>query len=381
MELNDTRSSYRPHILVVDDESMIREMLQEVIESAGYECSVAGSGEDALEILARRDTDIVITDIMMPGISGIELLLRVKENYSSDVIVITGYTDEYGYEEILKKGASDFMSKPFHLRELVIRLRYVLRQRELVAERNKAYESLESTNRQLLRYGEDLNDTILNLKAAHQELKESYLDTIHRLVLAAEYKDEDTGNHIVRMGRYSSYLAEALILSDKEVQNILYAAPMHDVGKIGIADSILVKPGKLTEEEFEVMKTHTVIGAKLLANSRSEILQMAEQIALSHHERWDGTGYPQGLARNKIPLVGRIVSIADVFDALTSKRPYKDPFPVEEAIDIIEKERGKHFDPQLVEAFLEGIDEVVRIKQGVITAGDTTFPDVSSLKR
>ena len=281
MELNDTRSSYRPHILVVDDESMIREMLQEVIESAGYECSVAGSGEDALEILARRDTDIVITDIMMPGISGIELLLRVKENYSSDVIVITGYTDEYGYEEILKKGASDFMSKPFHLRELVIRLRYVLRQRELVAERNKAYESLESTNQQLLRYGEDLNDTILNLKAAHQELKESYLDTIHRLVLAAEYKDEDTGNHIVRMGRYSSYLAEALILSDKEVQNILYAAPMHDVGKIGIADSILVKPGKLTEEEFEVMKTHTVIGAKLLANSRSEILQMAEQIALS----------------------------------------------------------------------------------------------------
>jgi len=235
------------------------------------------------------------------------------------------------------------------------------------SEREKG-KKLEAAYRQLERYADDLSNTILELKDAHQELQEAYLDTIHRLVLAAEYKDEDTGDHIVRMGRYSALIAEKLGLSANEVQNILYASPMHDVGKIGIPDSILMKPGKLTEEEFATMKTHSIIGANLMAYSKAPVLKLAEEIALSHHEKWNGKGYPQGLAGEDIPLVGRIVGLADVFDALTSKRPYKNPFPVEKAIDIIKQERGEHFDPDVVDVFLENIDEILKIKAEVVSA-------------
>jgi len=246
----------------------------------------------------------------------------------------------------------------------------------------KAYKSakqkqkdLEAANQQLVKYADDLNKTTFELKVVFQELEESYLDTIHRLVLAAEYKDEDTGAHIVRMSRYSALLAEKLGLPDKEVQNIRYAAPMHDVGKIGIPDSILMKPGKLTDKEFEIVKTHTTIGAKILANSQAEILQVAEQIAISHHEKWNGKGYPRGLSGNEIPLGGRIIGMSDVFDALTSKRPYKDPYPIEAALDIIRKERGQHFDPRVADTFLDNIDEFLKIKEEVCVADDVCLPE------
>ncbi|HUT43956.1 MAG TPA: HD domain-containing phosphohydrolase [Desulfobacterales bacterium] len=236
-------------------------------------------------------------------------------------------------------------------------------------------KDLETANQQLAKYADDLNKTTFELKVVFQELEESYLDTIHRLVLAAEYKDEDTGAHIVRMSRYSALLAEKLGLPDKEVQNIRYAAPMHDVGKIGIPDSILMKPGKLTDKEFEIVKTHTTIGAKILANSQAEILQVAEQIAISHHEKWNGKGYPRGLSGNEIPLGGRIIGMSDVFDALTSKRPYKDPYPIEAALDIIRKERGQHFDPRVADTFLDNIDEFLKIKEEVCVADDVCLPE------
>ena len=234
---------------------------------------------------------------------------------------------------------------------------------------------LQSTNEQVSKYADDLNKTILELKSAHQELQEAYLDTIHGLVLAAEYKDEDTGDHIVRMSRYSALMAEKLGMRDKDVQNIRYASPMHDVGKIGIPDSILMKPGKLTDEEFDIMKTHTTIGAKILADSKAEILKLARQIAISHHEKWNGKGYPQGLSGDKIPIAGRIVGLADVFDALTSKRPYKVPYPVEIACDIIRKERGEHFDPDVADVFLENIDEFLAIKEEVSSVEDMPLTD------
>ena len=245
----------------------------------------------------------------------------------------------------------------------------------------KAYKSekqkrkeLEAANQQLVKFADDLNKTILELKSANQELQESYLDTIHRLVLAAEYKDEDTGGHIIRMSRYSAFIAEMLGLPARDVENIPYAAPMHDVGKIGIPDKILMKPGKLTDEEFDFMKTHTTIGAKILADSKAEILQLAQQIAISHHEKWNGRGYPQGLAGDTIPLAARIVGLADVFDALTSKRPYKDPFPVEVALDIIKKECGEHFDPDVVDVFFQNIDQILKIKDEVDADGDVSLP-------
>jgi len=242
------------------------------------------------------------------------------------------------------------------------------------SEKEKRKE-LQVVNEQLVKFADDLNKTFSELKSTHQKLQESYLDTIHRLVLAAEYKDEDTGDHIVRMSRYSALLAEKLNLPPREVENIRYAAPMHDVGKIGIPDNILLKPGKLTDEEFDFMKTHTNIGAKILAKSKAGILRLAQQIAISHHEKWNGRGYPQGLLGDKIPVVGRIVGLADVFDALTSKRPYKDPYPIEVAIDIIKKEGGQHFDPELVDIFMENIDEILKIKKEVGTAEDTSLAD------
>jgi putative two-component system response regulator len=242
-------------------------------------------------------------------------------------------------------------------------------------------EELQAAYQQLYKHTEDLTTNYAALKEAHRELEEAYLDTIHRLTLAAEYKDEDTGDHIMRMSRYSALIAEKLGLADKEVRNILYAAPMHDVGKIGIPDSILMKSGRLTEEEFATIKTHSIIGANILSNSKAEVLKLAEEIAISHHEKWNGTGYPQGLSGDKIPLSGRIVGLADAFDALTSKRPYKDPFPVEQAIDIIKKERGEHFDPRVVDVFLENADEILKIKEEVNSTEDIPLSDVSYVAR
>ena len=242
------------------------------------------------------------------------------------------------------------------------------------SEKQKRKE-LQTANEQLVKFADDLNKTVMDLRASNRELQAAYLDTIHRLVLAAEYKDEDTGDHIVRMSRFSGVIAEKLGLPAGEVEDILYAAPMHDIGKIGIPDSILLKPGKLTDDEFQLMKTHTHIGAKILANAKAPILRLGQQIAISHHEKWNGRGYPQGHAGEKIPLVGRIVGLADVFDALTSKRPYKVPYPVEVAVNIIQNERGVHFDPDVADAFLENIDEFVKIKEEVSSEEDASLAD------
>lgn len=251
-------------------------------------------------------------------------------------------------------------STDYSLTEQLIKYAEDLAKAYKIAKQNQ--KDFEATNRQLTKYADDLNKTLLELKSTYRDLQEAYLDTIHRLALAVEHKNEDTGNHIVRMSRYSGFLAEKLGFPPDEVRNIRYAAPMHDVGKIGTPDHILLKSGKLTDQEFELMKMHTTIGAKILGNSKAKILQIAQQIALSHHEKWNGKGYPQGLSGENIPMVGRIVALADNFDALTSKRPYKEPYPLELAIEIIKKERGQHFDPDVVDIFLENIDEILRIK-------------------
>ncbi len=248
------------------------------------------------------------------------------------------------------------------------------------AEKEKRRE-LEAANLQLKRYAEDLGINVSELKAANRELREAYLDTIHRLALAAEYKDEDTGDHIRRMSRYSALIAEKAGMPAADVQNMLYASPMHDVGKIGIPDSVLLKPATLTDEEYGIMRTHTTIGAKILANSKNEVLRLAAQIAVSHHERYGGRGYPQGLKRENIPLSGRIVAVADTFDALTSRRPYKNPYPVEIASNIIRENSGEQFDPSLVDVFLANIDEVLKIKAEVGLPEDVSLSDFTWSER
>ena len=206
-----------------------------------------------------------------------------------------------------------------------------------------------------------------------KKLKEASLDTIHRLARAAEYKDKDTGAHIIRMSNYSATVARKMGLNDRTVEAILYAAPMHDVGKIGTPDQILLKPGKLDPDEWEIMKQHTSNGGRILEGSSAGFIKLAEVIALTHHEKWDGSGYPDGLKGSKIPLIGRVVAIGDVFDALTSKRPYKEAFPLDIAYGIIRESRGSHFDPDVVDAFFSIEDEILSIKERYKDKDDRLF--------
>ena len=328
------QSREKSHILVVDDDPSILNLFRRAMNLAGYQCSSAHNGHQALEILNQTPVDLLITDINMPGMDGIELADRVLSRFSADVIVITGQARAYQYDDMINIGASDFVEKPFSIQEIILRVKRVLRERQLrEAEKN-----------------------------SHEELKQAYIDSIHRLVMASEFKDEDTGDHIIRIGEYAAFIARCLGQDDQFIETIEYAAPMHDVGKIGIPDNILLKPGKLTPEEFDIIKRHTLIGAKLLSNSKSRILQMAEEIALTHHEKYNGKGYPNGLCGTDIPLSGRIVAIADTFDALTSKRPYKEPYPPEMVMDIIRRERGEHFDPGITDLFLDKFDAFMAIR-------------------
>lgn len=327
----------RATILIVDDDYMIRNMLKTAMERSGYICHVAENGEDALSKLYLFSFDLVVTDIDMPKMNGIELARKLITDFSADVIVMTGLVADYQYEQIITIGASDFFPKPFSVNECILRVGRVLRERQL---RKEARES-------------------------HEELKEAYIDSIHRLVMAAEFKDEDTGDHIVRIGKYSSLIARKINLSASEIETISYAAPMHDIGKIGIPDKILMKPGKLTQDEFDIIKQHTVIGARLLSRSKSKILQMAHDIALFHHEKFNGQGYPNKLQGEDIPVEARIVAIADTFDALTSKRPYKDPYPPEMVFDIIRNEGGKQFDPEMVGIFTRHFDDFLEIREKI----------------
>ncbi|WP_051434756.1 HD-GYP domain-containing protein [Desulfonatronum lacustre] len=219
---------------------------------------------------------------------------------------------------------------------------------------------------QLATYAQELNVTVRELKDSKRELEESYLETMHMLATAAEFKDENTGNHILRIGRYSAFLADKYGLSDHDTHILLNAAPMHDVGKIGIPDQILNKPARLTAEEFAVITTHTRIGARILGGSKARILQEASTIALRHHENWDGSGYPDGLQGEAIPLSGRIVKLVDVFDALTTDRPYKNAYPVDAALEIIRKGTGTEFDPSLVELFLAHLPDILAIKTDML---------------
>ncbi len=325
----------KAHILVVDDEPAILDLFRRAMILAGHRCSTASNGSRALEILDQGPVDVLITDINMPGMDGIELADKVLKSFSADVIVITGQAKAYQYDDMINIGASDFVEKPVSIQEIILRIKRVLRERQLKE----------------------------TARTSHEELKQAYIDSIHRLVMASEYKDEDTGDHIIRIGEYAEFMARQLNQSDVFIETVAYAAPMHDVGKIGIPDHILIKPGKLTAEEFEIIKKHTLIGAKILSKSKSRILQMAEEIALTHHEKYNGKGYPNGICGKDIPLSGRIVAIADAFDALTSKRPYKDPYPPEMVLNIIRLERGEHFDPEITDIFLEHFETFLKIRE------------------
>ncbi len=330
-------------LLVVDDTPANIDVLAGMLKD-DYQIKVAKNGEIALKIAKRLPLDLILLDIMMPGIDGFEVCRRLKSDHTTRHIPIIFVTAKITAEDELKGlelGAVDYITKPFNP--------------PIVLQRVKTQLALFNQSRELA----------IKVKQKTAELAATQLKVIQKLGRAAEYKDNETGMHVIRMSHYAHILSKAAGMCEADADMLMAASPMHDIGKIGISDAILRKPGKLTEEEFEEMKKHAEIGAEIIGDNESDLLKMAKIVAISHHEKWNGTGYPYGLKGEDIPRIGRIVAIADVFDALTCQRPYKRAWSVEEAIALLQKEAGEHFDPQLVPLFLEHMDEITEVMQSL----------------
>jgi putative two-component system response regulator len=332
-------------VLVVDDEPTMRSLVARWLGSAGYRPVEAASAAAAVDWLQQIDVHLVTMDITMPGCCGLDLLAQIKQRWpETEVIMLTALRDTATAIQAMSLGAYGYLIKPVEGDELLFQAKKALERRELMIERRQYTRTLEKKVREQMRL----------LRHAHEE-------TILCLLSASRYRDEETGGHIKRTGLHCELFAQVLGWPPDQIENFRMAAPMHDLGKIGIPDAILKKPGKLTQDEFEVMKTHTVIGAQMLEGSESSVLRMARDIALCHHEWWDGTGYPRGIAQWAIPESARILAIVDVFDALTHRRVYHEAAPEEQALAIMEDGRGSHFDPFLFSVFLGLVPEIRRI--------------------
>lgn len=358
-------------IMIVDDEEANIDIVAEHLQGDGYRNLVYTHDPFRARLLANRERpDLILLDIHMPRMNGFEVLQQIRSDEAlcrTPVVILTSSTDEDEKVHALELGATDFLNKPIHRGELLARLRNILMAKGYQDHLRQYSEMLESAVRQRTR-----------------ELETSRQDVIHCLARAAEFRDTDTGQHVIRVGRYCRVIGEVLGLDRGNLELLEQAAKLHDIGKIGIPDAILLKPGKLTADQIEAMQKHSNFGKKIIegiANSeldqlrqhveigstilhagRSPLLQLAMKIALTHHERWDGTGYPLGLAGEDIPLEGRITAVADVFDALSAKRPYKPAFPLEKCLAIMTDGRGSHFDPQILDAFFSRRNDIIEIQ-------------------
>ncbi|MDC8830748.1 response regulator [Alteromonas gilva] len=319
----------KPTLLIVDDESANLRVLKHILHD-DYVLAFAKSGPEALRVAEAQLPDLILLDVMMPGMTGFDVCEKLKANAITraiPVIFVTALSEDNDEAQGFAVGAVDYIAKP--ISPAVVRARV---------------------------------NTHISLVRA-DELKRTRLQVVQRLGRAAEYKDNETGMHVLRMSHFSKVLALAYGFNEEQAETLLHAAPMHDIGKIGIPDHIMLKPGKLTTEEFDVMKTHPLIGAEILGEADSELLRIAKSVALTHHEKWDGSGYPKGLSGTDIPVEGRIVAVADVFDALTSKRPYKEAWTVEKTLALMKSESGKHFEPRLIELLEENLPQILDIKE------------------
>lgn len=317
----------QPRILIVDDEPLNLKVLKQVLQD-DYRLSFAKSGMDALELVKKEKPRLILLDVMMPGMTGFEVCKRLKDDPDTQtipVIFVTALSDEADESQGFKAGGVDYINKPISP--------------AIVRARVKTHLSLIHID----------------------ELKNTHLELIQRLGRAAEFKDNETGMHVIRMSHVSGRIALEMGMDEGFAEQLVHAAPMHDIGKIGIPDQVLLKPGKLDDEELATMRTHPQLGADILDKSSSPLIKLACTVALYHHEKWDGTGYPFGLKGEEIPVEARIVAVADVFDALLSKRPYKEAWPVEKAVEEIKSQSSRHFDPQVVEAMVNCLPDLIAI--------------------
>lgn len=336
-------NDHKPTILIVDDVPGNIDVLAAVLRGE-YKIKAATSGDKALALAHTFHPELMLLDVMMPGMDGYEVCRRLKSDprpRDIPVIFVTALSDEGNEEEGFAAGGVDYLTKPINP--------------AIVRARVKTHLALHLQQQQLER----------EVQARTKEIADTQLEIIRRLSIAAEYKDEETGLHIIRMSSFTRIMAKAMGLDDGYVEILYHAAPMHDVGKIGIPDRILLKPGKHDPQEWSIMKEHASIGARIIGEHASPLLQTAKEIALTHHEKWNGSGYPQGLKGEEIPICGRIVAIADVFDALTSERPYKKAWPVEEAVKEILGASGHHFDPEVVAQFHQSLPEILEVKHAI----------------
>lgn len=345
--------SHTATILLVDDEPINLRLLHALLGAEGYNTISAGDGTEALRLTTEHKPDLILLDIMMPGMNGFEVAHKLKSNPDTShipVIMVTALNDRASRLKALEQGAEDFLSKPIDRAELSIRVKNLLKLKE--------YANL------LSKYNQCLEDQVA---ARTHQLTESYRETIYIMTSAAEHKDVDTGLHVARISHYCRALATHLKLGSEFINCIFYASPMHDIGKIGIPDHILLKPGSFLPDEWEIMKTHSVLGSEILRQGHSPFMIMGAEIALNHHERWDGSGYPNGKRNVEIPLSARLMNISDQYDALRSKRPYKPALNHEKAMQIITEGDGntkpEHFDPSVLSAFKESAETFGKFMQ------------------
>jgi putative two-component system response regulator len=337
-------------ILLVDDEPANVKLLERTLRTFGHNNLLSTTDPRTVPGLFQQHAiDLIVLDLNMPYLDGFEVMHALRalgRDELPPILILTAQHDQEHRVRALREGAHDYVTKPFSVDELMARVRNLL-QVQLYQK------SMRGRNQWLEE----------RVRERTQALYDTRLQIVRRLGRAAEFRDNETGLHIVRMSKVSALLGEAAGLDSGECELLLNASPMHDIGKIGIPDHILLKPGKFEPHEWEIMKTHASIGAEILSGDDSELLSMAREIALTHHEKWDGSGYPRGLVGEGIPLMGRIVALADVFDALTSERPYKRAWTTEAALDYLNAQRGRHFDSHLVDLFMERLPDILAISQ------------------